>query len=85
MCSSASICQPADDHEEPKGVTEAEGEQELVADAGAGTAHGTAAKAHGMNLKLGWIMEDGEWLMIDGWLMDDEQYLAGNSAVQSSF
>lgn len=47
---------------------EAEGEQELVADAGAGTAHGTAAKADGMNLKLGWIMDDGEWLMKNGWL-----------------
>lgn len=62
MCSSASICQPADDHEEPKGVTEAEGEQELVADAGAGTAHGTAAKAEWIDeAGTGWIMKDGVW------------------------
>lgn len=52
MCSSASICQPADDHEEPKGVTEGEGEQELEVDAGAGTANRTAAKAEWMKLKL---------------------------------
>lgn len=43
------------------GVTEAEGEQELVANAGAGTAHGTAAKAEWMNLELvgQWRMEYG--------------------------
>lgn len=64
MCSSASICQPADDHEEPKGVTEGEGEQELAADAGAGTAHGTAAKAERMKLQLDGL--DGDWRMENG-------------------